>query len=54
MTPDSKGKDLFIVDNSVAGWSGLPYLQQGTTTECAFGVATGQFDKRGLRSPDGE
>ncbi len=26
MTADAKGRDLFIVDNSVSGWTGLRYL----------------------------
>ena len=28
MTVDSKGRDLFIVDNSVSGWTGLRYLEE--------------------------
>ena len=31
MTPpgaDGSGKDLFIVDNSVSGWTGLRYLEE--------------------------
>ena len=27
MTADSRGRELFIVDNSVSGWTGLRYLQ---------------------------
>ena len=28
MTVESKGRDLFIVDNSVSGWTGLRYLEE--------------------------
>ena len=28
MTSDSRGRELFIVDNSVSGWTGLRYLQE--------------------------
>ena len=28
MTADSKGRGLFIVDNSVSGWTGLRYLEE--------------------------
>jgi hypothetical protein len=26
--PQGKGRDLFIVDNSVSGWTGLRYLEE--------------------------
>lgn len=28
MTARSRGRDLFIVDNSVSGWTGLRYLKE--------------------------
>ena len=28
MTADPKGRGLFIVDNSVSGWTGLRYLEE--------------------------
>ena len=34
MTADPKGRGLFIVDNSVSGWTGLRYLEgPGSDTE---------------------
>ena len=28
MTADPKGRGLFIVDNSISGWTGLRYLEE--------------------------
>ena len=28
MTVDSRGREPFIVDNSVSGWTGLRYLEE--------------------------
>lgn len=41
MTVESKGRDLFIVDNSVSGWTGLRYPEEWTTLARAFDIATG-------------
>jgi len=44
MTVKSKGRDLFIVDNSVSGWTGLRYLEEWTGIAKAFDIATGYFE----------
>ncbi len=40
--PDGGG--LFIVDNSVSGWTGLEYLSQWTDLAQSFDIATGFFE----------
>jgi len=30
MAVESSGRDLFIVDNSISGWTGLRYLEEWT------------------------
>ena len=54
MNMDSKGKDLFIVDNSVEGWTGLRYLEEWTTIAKAFDIATGYFEISALLALDGK
>jgi hypothetical protein len=44
MTAESKGRDLFIVDNSVSGWTCLRYLEEWTDIAKAFDIATGYFE----------
>ena len=41
MTADPKGRGLFIVDNSVSGWTGLRYLEEWSGIAKAFDIATG-------------
>jgi hypothetical protein len=41
MNAEKKGKDLFIVDNSVSGWTGLRYLEEWSGIAKAFDIATG-------------
>ena len=48
------GGDLFIVDNSVSGWTGLEYLRQWTELANAFDIATGFFEVGSLLALDGE
>ncbi len=36
MTVETKGRELFIVDNSISGWSGLRYLEEWTGIAKAF------------------
>ncbi len=36
MTVDSKGRELFIVDNSVSGWTGLRYLEEWSEVVSVF------------------
>lgn len=44
MTTYNTGKDLFIVDNSVSGWTGLRYLEEWTDIAKSLDVATGYFE----------
>ena len=53
MPPDSKGRDLFIVDNSVSRWTGLRYLEEWASIATAFDIATGYFEIGSLLSLDG-
>ena len=50
----SKGRDLFIVDNSVSGWTGLRYLKEWTGIARAFDIATGYFEIGALLALDGK
>jgi len=52
MTPESKGRDLFIVDNSAAGWTGLRYLEEWCGIAKAFDIATGYFEIGALLALD--
>ena len=40
MTTESRGRDLFIVDNSVSGWTGLRYLEEWSSIAKAFDILT--------------
>ncbi len=39
-----RGKDLFLVDNSVSGWTGLRYLEECAGIARSFDIATGYFE----------
>jgi hypothetical protein len=54
MTTDTRGGELFIVDNSVAGWTGVRYLQDWTEIAKSFDIATGYFEIGGLLELDGQ
>ena len=54
MTVDSKGRELFIVDNSVSGWTGLRYLEEWSGIARAFDIATGYFEIGALLALDGK
>ena len=54
MTVDSKGRELFIVDNSVSGWTGLRYLEEWSGIAKAFDIATGYFEIGALLTLDGK
>jgi superfamily II DNA or RNA helicase len=54
MTADSKGRDLFIVDNSVSGWTALRYLEEWSGIAKAFDIATGYFEIGSLLALDGK
>ncbi len=51
---DRGGGELFIVDNSVSGWTGLQYLQQWTEVADSFDIATGFFEIGALLALDGK
>ncbi|MFP4496156.1 MAG: hypothetical protein ACLFN3_09545 [Halochromatium sp.] len=40
MSADTKGRDLFIVDNSRSGWTGLRYLDEWCGIARAFDIDT--------------
>ena len=52
MTADSKGRELFIVDNSVSGWTGLRYLEEWSSIAKAIDIATGYFEIGALLALD--
>jgi superfamily II DNA or RNA helicase len=54
MTAESKGRDLFIVDNSVSGWTGLRYLEEWSGIAKAFDIATGFFEIGALLALEGK
>ena len=54
MTADSKGRELFIVDNSVSGWTGLRYLEEWSSIAKAFDIATGYFEIGALLALEGK
>lgn len=54
MTAESKGRDLFIVDNSVSGWTGLRYLKEWSGIAKSFDIATGYFEIGALLALDGK
>ncbi len=47
------GSELFIVDNSVSGWTGLEYLRQWCEISRSFDIATGFFEIGSLLDLDG-
>lgn len=49
----TSGGDLFIVDNSISGWTGLRYLEQWTEISTSFDIATGYFEIGALLALDG-
>src|SRR5262245_21311196 len=48
------GRDLFIVDNSVEGWTGLRYMEEWASIAKAFDIATGYFEIGALLALDGK
>ncbi|MEZ4379520.1 MAG: helicase-related protein [Gemmatimonadales bacterium] len=55
MTPEKpKGHELFVVDNSAEGWTGLRYLEEWADLAKAFDIATGYFEIGGLLALDGK
>lgn len=54
MTTEPRGHQLFIVDNSVSGWTGQRYLEEWTAIARAFDIATGYFEIGSLLALDGK
>lgn len=54
MNQEGKGRDLFIVDNSVSGWTALRYLEEWTEIAKGFDIATGYFDIGTILALDGK
>src|SRR5438046_2728773 len=48
-----RGGELFIVDNSVSGWTGIRYLSEWTEIATRFDIATGTFEIGSLLALDG-
>jgi superfamily II DNA or RNA helicase len=48
------GGELFIVDNSVSGWTGVRYLHDWTDIAKSFDIATGYFEIGSLLELDGK
>lgn len=48
------GRDLFIVDNSVSGWTALRYLEEWTQIARSFDIGTGFFEIGSLLALDGK
>jgi hypothetical protein len=54
MTEDRSGRSLFIVDNSISGWTALRYLEEWSSIARAFDIATGYFEIGSLLALDGK
>ncbi len=50
----TRGRDLFIVDNSISGWTGLRYLEEWSAIARSFDVATGYFEVGALLALEGK
>ncbi len=54
MNDNKKSGELFIVDNSVSGWTGLRYLQEWCEIAKSMDIATGFFEIGSLLALDGK
>jgi superfamily II DNA or RNA helicase len=54
MAEQLTGKDLFIVDNSISGWTGVRYLREWCGIATSFDIATGFFEIGALLELDNE
>lgn len=54
MNVDAKARELFIVDNSVSGWTALRYLEEWSGIARAYDIATGYFEIGGLLALEGK
>ena len=53
MRSDPKAGDLFIVDNSISGWTALRYLREWCGIARSFDIATGYFEIGSLLQLEG-
>jgi hypothetical protein len=53
VSASAKGGDLFIVDNSISGWTGLRYLAEWCEIAESFDIASGYFEIGSLLELDG-
>lgn len=54
MMSERKGGDLFIVDNSDPGWTGLRYLEEWCELATSFDIASGYFEVGAVLALDGK
>ena len=54
MNQEVGARSLFIVDNSVSGWTALRYLEEWVTIAKAFDIATGFFEIGAFLALDGK
>lgn len=54
MTQSNRGRELFIVDNSVSGWTALRYLEEWAGIAKGFDIATGYFEIGALLALEGK
>lgn len=54
MSVVGQARELFIVDNSVSGWTGLRYLEEWASIAKAFDIATGYFETSALLALEGK
>jgi len=54
MSESPSGKELFIVDNSISGWTGIEYLKQWTEVAKSMDIATGYFEIGALSELHGQ
>src|SRR5437764_2896727 len=54
MSAASGPRELFIVDNSASGWTGLRYLEEWSGIARAFDIATGFFEIGALLALEGK
>jgi len=54
MSDTPSGKELFIVDNSISGWTGQRYLEEWAEVAKSLDVATGNFEIGALSVLDGK
>ena len=50
----ARGGDLFIVDNSISGWTAVKYLEEWCQIATQFDIATGFFEIGSLLDLDGK